>query len=181
MTLSLLQSTLWCVHLNFYPSGNENWLLSLAQNQSGAEIWPAGWSEDPLVPFVMVRAAAACGLKDEEGPSVVINDGCLRLATTQCASSSSLPRMEALLNDWLWKEEFWLPPGTRWQDHLPLPRDLLYTLPLALAFIALRYVFERFCCTCLHQFQMFLLLLLVVVVMLKVLQGQWKAVRAVQT
>ncbi|XP_011613173.1 ceramide synthase 4a isoform X1 [Takifugu rubripes] len=56
--------------------------------------------------------------------------------------------MEALLNEWLWQEEFWLPPGTRWQDfhvkdHVPLPRDLLYTLPLAFAFIALRYVFER--------------------------------------
>lgn len=61
--------------------------------------------------------------------------------------------MEALLNDWLWQEDFWLPPGTRWEDfrvgeQLPLPRDLLYTLPLAFAFIALRYVFERFRCTC---------------------------------
>lgn len=58
-------------------------------------------------------------------------------------------RMEALLNEWLWQEEFWLPPGARWQDfrvkdHVPLPRDLLYTLPLAFAFIALRYVFERY-------------------------------------
>lgn len=57
--------------------------------------------------------------------------------------------MEALLNEWLWQEEFWLPPGTRWQDfrvkdRVPLPRDLLYTLPLAFAFIALRYVFERY-------------------------------------
>lgn len=59
--------------------------------------------------------------------------------------------MEALLNEWLWREEFWLPPGISWKDthlhedqgHFPLPRDLLYTLPLAFAFIALRYVFER--------------------------------------
>uniref|UniRef100_H3DDK5 Ceramide synthase 4a n=1 Tax=Tetraodon nigroviridis TaxID=99883 RepID=H3DDK5_TETNG len=56
--------------------------------------------------------------------------------------------MEALLSGWLWREDFWLPPGTRWRDlrareHLPLPGDLLYTLPLALAFMALRYVFER--------------------------------------
>ncbi|XP_039984716.1 ceramide synthase 2-like isoform X2 [Xiphias gladius] len=59
--------------------------------------------------------------------------------------------MEALLNEWLWQEEYWLPPGTRWQDIeikeddgcFPLPRDLIYTLPLAIAFIALRYVFER--------------------------------------
>ncbi|XP_029002511.1 ceramide synthase 2-like isoform X2 [Betta splendens] len=60
-------------------------------------------------------------------------------------------RMEALLNEWLWKDEYWLPPGIRWQDvtlsedegRFPLPRDLVYTLPLALAFIAVRYVFER--------------------------------------
>uniref|UniRef100_A0A3Q1D7K0 Ceramide synthase 4a n=1 Tax=Amphiprion ocellaris TaxID=80972 RepID=A0A3Q1D7K0_AMPOC len=57
----------------------------------------------------------------------------------------------ALLNEWLWQEEFWLPPGIRWRDiemkedegRFPLPRDLIYTLPLAFAFIALRYVFER--------------------------------------
>ncbi|XP_029285626.1 LOW QUALITY PROTEIN: ceramide synthase 4a [Cottoperca gobio] len=59
--------------------------------------------------------------------------------------------MEALLNEWLWQEEYWLPPGVRWQDievkedegRFPRPRDLIYTLPLAFAFIALRYVFER--------------------------------------
>ncbi|XP_034531347.1 ceramide synthase 4a [Notolabrus celidotus] len=59
--------------------------------------------------------------------------------------------MEALLNEWLWQEEYWLPPGIRWRDiemkenegRFPLPRDLIYTLPLAFAFIALRYVFER--------------------------------------
>lgn len=60
-------------------------------------------------------------------------------------------RMEALLNEWLWQEVYWLPPGILWQDlemkegggRFPLPRDLIYTLPLAFAFIALRYVFER--------------------------------------
>uniref|UniRef100_A0A1A8MHH5 Ceramide synthase 4a n=1 Tax=Nothobranchius pienaari TaxID=704102 RepID=A0A1A8MHH5_9TELE len=60
-------------------------------------------------------------------------------------------RMEALLNEWLWQEEYWLPPGISWQDtemeqgegHFPLPRDLIYTLPLAVVFIVLRYVFER--------------------------------------
>ncbi|XP_054608334.2 ceramide synthase 2 isoform X2 [Nothobranchius furzeri] len=60
-------------------------------------------------------------------------------------------RMEALLNYWLWQEEYWLPPGISWQDtemeqgegHFPLPRDLIYTLPLAVVFIVLRYVFER--------------------------------------
>ena len=113
-------------------------------------------SEDSFVPFVMVRAAAACGVKHEEGLSVVINDGCVRLATAQSSSSSSPLRMEGL-NEWFWQEEFWLPPGTRWQDfrvkdHPPSPRDLLYTLPLAFAFIALRYVFERLRRTCLHPF-----------------------------
>ncbi|XP_037530563.1 ceramide synthase 2 [Nematolebias whitei] len=59
--------------------------------------------------------------------------------------------MEALLNEWLWQEQYWLPPGIGWQDtemtedegHFPLPRDLIYALPLAFAFIVLRYVFER--------------------------------------
>ncbi|XP_017262551.1 ceramide synthase 2-like [Kryptolebias marmoratus] len=59
--------------------------------------------------------------------------------------------MEALLNEWLWQERYWLPPGIGWQDiemkedegHFPLPRDLVYTLPLAFAFIVLRWVFER--------------------------------------
>uniref|UniRef100_A0A8C8HW83 Ceramide synthase 4a n=1 Tax=Oncorhynchus tshawytscha TaxID=74940 RepID=A0A8C8HW83_ONCTS len=58
--------------------------------------------------------------------------------------------MEGLLDQWLWKEEYWLPPGFTWKDiemeegdRYPLPQDLLYTLPLALGFIALHYVFER--------------------------------------
>ncbi|XP_063056218.1 ceramide synthase 2-like [Engraulis encrasicolus] len=67
----------------------------------------------------------------------------------------STQRMERLLNQWLWQQEIWLPPGMSWKDikmdgarmvkgsRYPLPRDLLLTLPLALAFIALRYVFER--------------------------------------
>ncbi|XP_061540338.1 ceramide synthase 4a [Phycodurus eques] len=57
--------------------------------------------------------------------------------------------MEALLNQWLWQDRYWLPPGMHWQDmetsegHYPLPRDLIFTLPVAFAFIAFRYVFER--------------------------------------
>ncbi|XP_008329223.1 ceramide synthase 2 [Cynoglossus semilaevis] len=59
--------------------------------------------------------------------------------------------MEALVNDWLWRDEYWLPPGVHWRDmedveggdRFPRPRDLLFTLPLAFAFMALRYVFER--------------------------------------
>lgn len=60
-------------------------------------------------------------------------------------------RMEAVLNEWLWREDFWLPPGMHWRDLkteedksvFPQPRDLVCTLPLAFAFIAFRYVFER--------------------------------------
>ncbi|XP_028857264.1 ceramide synthase 4a [Denticeps clupeoides] len=60
-----------------------------------------------------------------------------------------MDRMEAALDRWLWQQEYWLPPGVTWADvergaGYPLPRDLLCTLPLALGFIALRYVFERF-------------------------------------
>ncbi|KAF7655362.1 hypothetical protein LDENG_00057270 [Lucifuga dentata] len=59
--------------------------------------------------------------------------------------------MEAMLDKWLWQEEFWLPPGISWKDiemkehegHYPLPRDLIYTLPLAFGFIVVRYIFER--------------------------------------
>uniref|UniRef100_A0A8B9LNT9 Ceramide synthase 4a n=1 Tax=Astyanax mexicanus TaxID=7994 RepID=A0A8B9LNT9_ASTMX len=59
--------------------------------------------------------------------------------------------MEELLNQWLWKEYYWLPAGRSWKDigddavgtWRPLPRDLFLTLPLALAFIAVRFVFER--------------------------------------
>uniref|UniRef100_A0A8C2JEX5 Ceramide synthase 4b n=1 Tax=Cyprinus carpio TaxID=7962 RepID=A0A8C2JEX5_CYPCA len=54
------------------------------------------------------------------------------------------------LSQWLWKQEYWLPPGIRWEDmekmegsRRPLPRDLLLALPLALGFIMLRYAFER--------------------------------------
>ncbi|XP_056325879.1 ceramide synthase 2 [Danio aesculapii] len=54
------------------------------------------------------------------------------------------------LSRWFWKQEFWLPPGIVWEDleemqgsRRPLPRDLLLALPLALAFIMLRYAFER--------------------------------------
>ncbi|XP_052331758.1 skin secretory protein xP2-like [Oncorhynchus keta] len=77
---------------------------------------------------------------------------CPFTAVTLCFPShySSEDRMEGLLDQWLWKEEYWLPPGFTWKDiemeegdRYPLPQDLLYTLLLALGFIALHYVFER--------------------------------------
>ncbi|XP_030639930.1 ceramide synthase 2 [Chanos chanos] len=58
--------------------------------------------------------------------------------------------MEILLNQWILQETYWLPNGLTWRDieesggpRHPLPRDLLLTLPLALAFVAIRYAFER--------------------------------------
>ncbi|XP_072219110.1 ceramide synthase 2-like isoform X1 [Leuresthes tenuis] len=51
----------------------------------------------------------------------------------------------------LWRQDYWLPPGVTWRDmeqladsDRPRPQDLLIALPLALGFIAVRYVFERF-------------------------------------
>ncbi|KAI2650742.1 Ceramide synthase 2 [Labeo rohita] len=61
-------------------------------------------------------------------------------------------RLEELVNQWFWRQDFWLPPGVTWKDiaegtadggRHPVPRDLLISLPLALGFIALRFVFER--------------------------------------
>ncbi|TSP09091.1 Ceramide synthase 2 [Bagarius yarrelli] len=48
-----------------------------------------------------------------------------------------------LINEWLWRQEYWLPPGITWKDleqmeGSPFPRDLLVSLPLALGFIGLR-------------------------------------------
>nr|XP_051691456.1 ceramide synthase 4 isoform X1 [Oryctolagus cuniculus] len=60
-------------------------------------------------------------------------------------------RMLSNLNEWLWQERFWLPPNNSWaqledRDGLVYahPRDLLASLPLALALVVVRIVFERF-------------------------------------
>ncbi|XP_044222939.1 ceramide synthase 2-like [Thunnus albacares] len=51
----------------------------------------------------------------------------------------------------VWRQDYWLPPGVTWKDmeqladsDRPQPQDLLIALPLALGFVALRCVFERF-------------------------------------
>ncbi|XP_043079880.1 ceramide synthase 4a [Puntigrus tetrazona] len=63
-----------------------------------------------------------------------------------------MDRLEELVNQWIWRQDFWLPPGVSWKavsegaaggGWRPVPRDLLISLPLALGFIALRFVFER--------------------------------------
>uniref|UniRef100_A0A8D1UQ24 sphingosine N-acyltransferase n=1 Tax=Sus scrofa TaxID=9823 RepID=A0A8D1UQ24_PIG len=59
--------------------------------------------------------------------------------------------MWSSLNEWLWQERFWLPPNNSWteledRDGLVFahPQDMLMALPLALALVAVRYVFEKF-------------------------------------
>nr|XP_033813189.1 ceramide synthase 4 [Geotrypetes seraphini] len=59
--------------------------------------------------------------------------------------------MEATLNAWLWRHEYWLPPGITWEDlqnsegvQYPQPRDLFLSLPVALGFTAFRLFFERY-------------------------------------
>uniref|UniRef100_A0A667Z5Q5 Ceramide synthase 4b n=1 Tax=Myripristis murdjan TaxID=586833 RepID=A0A667Z5Q5_9TELE len=51
----------------------------------------------------------------------------------------------------VWRQDYWLPPGVTWKDmeqladsDRPKPQDLLLALPLALGFVALRFLFERF-------------------------------------
>ncbi|KAI7809448.1 putative ceramide synthase 2-like [Triplophysa rosa] len=48
------------------------------------------------------------------------------------------------ISQWLWKQEYWLPPGITWEDMekkegclCPLPRDLLISLPVTVGFIML--------------------------------------------
>lgn len=53
-----------------------------------------------------------------------------------------------IFDQWLWRQEYWLPPGITWREMdqmegSPLPRDLLISLPLALGFVTLRRAFER--------------------------------------
>uniref|UniRef100_A0AAV2KY92 Uncharacterized protein n=1 Tax=Knipowitschia caucasica TaxID=637954 RepID=A0AAV2KY92_KNICA len=75
--------------------------------------------------------------------------GCLSLSWVDMAFKSSI-RMD-VLNSWIWQEALWLPPGNHWEDlkldpeqgYNPRPRDLISSVPLALGFIACRYVFER--------------------------------------
>lgn len=50
----------------------------------------------------------------------------------------------------VWRQDYWLPAGVTWRDmdqlansERPLPQDILIAVPLALSFVALRYVFER--------------------------------------
>ncbi|MCI4390897.1 hypothetical protein PGIGA_G00128210, partial [Pangasianodon gigas] len=62
-------------------------------------------------------------------------------------TAGNIASME-LIDEWLWRQEYWLPPGITWKDleqmeGSPFPRDLLISLPLALGFIGLRKVFER--------------------------------------
>ncbi|XP_030878701.1 ceramide synthase 4-like [Leptonychotes weddellii] len=59
-------------------------------------------------------------------------------------------RMWSSLSEWFWQERLWLPPNNSWaaledRDGLVYahPRDMLAALPLALALVVMRFVFER--------------------------------------
>lgn len=59
-------------------------------------------------------------------------------------------RMWSSFSEWFWQERFWLPPNNTWaaledRDGLVYahPRDMLAALPLALALVVMRFVFER--------------------------------------
>ncbi|XP_043946548.1 ceramide synthase 2-like isoform X2 [Protopterus annectens] len=59
--------------------------------------------------------------------------------------------MQSFLNEWLWCEEYWLPPGISWKDmtetddiHYPQPRHLFFSVIFGLVFIVLRHLFERY-------------------------------------
>uniref|UniRef100_A0A3B3X651 TLC domain-containing protein n=1 Tax=Poecilia mexicana TaxID=48701 RepID=A0A3B3X651_9TELE len=74
---------------------------------------------------------------------------CISLLQTLAACPQEEKKMD-LLPD-LWRQEYWLPPGVTWRDleqlpdsERPHPKDLLIALPLALGFVAVRCVFERF-------------------------------------
>uniref|UniRef100_A0A3Q2XBE2 Ceramide synthase 2-like n=1 Tax=Hippocampus comes TaxID=109280 RepID=A0A3Q2XBE2_HIPCM len=62
------------------------------------------------------------------------------------------PKANILFYEWQTEERYWLPPNMTWDDmerlapsERPLPRDLFVALPLALGFVVLRYMFERYC------------------------------------
>lgn len=62
----------------------------------------------------------------------------------------SVHRMWSGLNEWLWQDRFWLPPNNSWADLedrdglvYAHPQDMLVALPLALALVAMRFIFER--------------------------------------
>lgn len=72
------------------------------------------------------------------------------LSTIFSYSSSPVHQKKMEMLPDLWKEDYWLPPGVTWRDmeqmgdsNRPRPLDLLIALPLALGFVALRYMFER--------------------------------------
>ncbi|XP_006277638.1 ceramide synthase 4 [Alligator mississippiensis] len=59
--------------------------------------------------------------------------------------------MAQTLNEWLWQQEYWLPPGISWEDMketedicYPQPQHLLLSIPCALFLVIVRYFFERF-------------------------------------
>uniref|UniRef100_A0A8C5LMZ2 TLC domain-containing protein n=1 Tax=Leptobrachium leishanense TaxID=445787 RepID=A0A8C5LMZ2_9ANUR len=69
----------------------------------------------------------------------------------KCCIRLQWRRMDAFLNQWLWRQEYWLPPGVTWDDmketdevRYPQPRDLLLGIPCAFFFTAIRFLFEKY-------------------------------------
>ncbi|ETE57149.1 hypothetical protein L345_17139, partial [Ophiophagus hannah] len=59
-------------------------------------------------------------------------------------------REMAQLTQWLWRQEYWLPPGITWEDmqetediRYPQPHHLLLSFPIVLLLVAFRLFFER--------------------------------------
>ncbi|XP_077778058.1 ceramide synthase 4 isoform X1 [Podarcis muralis] len=59
-------------------------------------------------------------------------------------------KMVLPVTEWIWRHEYWLPPGITWEDmketeeiSYPQPRHLLLSLPLALLLVVIRFFFER--------------------------------------
>ncbi|XP_026545270.1 ceramide synthase 4-like, partial [Notechis scutatus] len=56
----------------------------------------------------------------------------------------------AQLTQWLLRQEYWLPSGITWEDmedtedvHYPKPHHLLFSLPITLLLVTLRFLFDR--------------------------------------
>ncbi|MED6255092.1 hypothetical protein ATANTOWER_004607 [Ataeniobius toweri] len=103
--------------------------------------------------------SAACATETHSdfrlnGFFAVLSAGVISTPVPQSSCSQTpavcLQKRMDLLPD-LWRQEYWLPPGVTWKDleqlpdsERPHPKDLLIALPLALAFVVVRCVFERY-------------------------------------
>ncbi|XP_060546307.1 ceramide synthase 4-like [Pantherophis guttatus] len=85
-----------------------------------------------------------------EYPSTFPNGADKIAARGPSSGESNGGSMMAQLKQWIWRHEYWLPPGLTWEDmqetedaHYPQPHHLLLGLPISLLMVALRFFFER--------------------------------------